>query len=491
MCHNKSLDIFKRNLIGETALDIALRLPNIPFEIIEQLTALEIMYDQIPTTSKRRRIGNLNVLRKALQSADSKKAKQIFKSGVDVNEMDKHGYTILHSFAVELVNLAARENTVWDLFSKEYIDLFRYLLCETAVDVTLKTREKNKNVIELVLDETFKHHYYRRTFFDDVARLLEPLVTAGALDLTEQKTLYVCVFRIYFVGVKSGSNKLVEFCIEQFYGASNNKHHSELVQKFISLYDLAEHKERYVLCLLLHDQYEMVVHELGFLREQMDQGSPTIQVELQNIFKVLVHTSVCFNERMEVLIELLLKLKQHGYHLERTHVIDTLATSIASEDISVEQAKRIQTLFHEIFKHFHINFNNLLIQVLEKIPNFMMHILQQSYLELTPIQIVVPFCTNVFYSVSTLFFTVLYNENFPLGQIDSSLLTLSEFQKLTYQSSTNEYKLMPLSLQELCRSKIRRHIHRELKTNKAFVDTIMSFPVPELIHKYLRFMDHL
>uniref|UniRef100_A0A336LXH7 CSON007466 protein n=1 Tax=Culicoides sonorensis TaxID=179676 RepID=A0A336LXH7_CULSO len=494
MHHYKLLDVKKKNIHGETPLEIALRILDTPSEIVKRLTALEIMHDTKPSIAsvKRRKMGEINVLRKALQSADMPKVKQLIKNGINLNEVDKRGQTVLHSFALDLVCMAVRENSVWDLFSTGYLELFRYLVLETDIDVNKRTQTLNKTVIDIILDETFKHHYFRRTFYYDIARLLEPLVTKNGVDLSDDVKLYISIFRIFFVAIKGGSNKLVKYCIDTFYGIDQNPQMGIIVQKFSVLFNLTENCDRYILCLLLHDSYETVAHELGFLREQLDQGQPTMHGELLSICKILARTNYRFEERLEIFIEILLKLKQQGYHLERTHVIDTLAVSFVSENIPNERARRIHILFSSIFEHFHINFNNILIQVLERIPNFMWHILKNTYLDVRPIQMVLPFCTNVFYSVSTLFFTVLYNESFAMEHMDNSLLTLCEHQRLVFIEEEKRYALVPLSLQEIARIKIRREIHREARTNKAFVDTIMSLPsIPELIQKYIRFMGHL
>lgn len=494
MQHYKLLDVKQKNFQDETPLEIALRVLDTPSEIVKRLTALEIMNDtKPPPSTKRRKMGEINVLRKALQSADTSKVKQLIKNGVNLNDSDKRGQSIVHSFALDLVSMAVRENSVWDLFSTAYHELWRYLVLETEVDIHKRTQTLNKNVIELILDETFKHHYFRRNFYYDIARILEPLVIIkNGVDETDETKMYVSMFRIFFVAIKGGSNKLVKYCIDGFYGVDRNPIMGVTVQKFSVLFSLTEQRERYILCLLLHDYYEIVAHELGFLREQLDQGQPTMHAELLSICKILARTNYRFDERLEIFIELLLKLKQQGYHLERTHVIDTLAVSFVSENIPNERARRIHVLFSAIFQHFHINFNNILIQVLERIPNFMWHILKYTYLDVRPIQMVLPFCTNVFYSVSTLFFTVLYNESFTMEQMDNSLLTLCEHQRLVYNEEEGKYALVPLTLQEITRIKIRREVHRESRTNKAFVDTIMSLPsIPEIIQKYIRFMGHL
>ncbi|XP_063699799.1 uncharacterized protein LOC134830301 isoform X1 [Culicoides brevitarsis] len=496
MHHYKLLDVKQKNAQNETPLDIALRILETPSEIVKRLTALEIMHDTKPppsSTSKRRKMGEINVLRKALQSADTTKVRQLIKNGVNLNDADKRGQTILHSFAMDLVSMAVRENSVWDLFATAYHELWRFLVLETDVDVTKRTQALNKNVIDLILDETFKHHYFRRNFYFDIARILEPLViTKDGVDKTDEAKMYISIFRIFFVAIKGSSHKLVKFCIDGFYGVDRNAVMGVTVQKFCVLFSPNEQKERFILCLLLHDYYERVAHELGFLREQLDQGNPTMHAELLQICKILARTNYRFDERLECFIDVLLKLKQQGYHLERTHVVDTLAVSFVSENIPNERARRIHVLFSAIFAHFHINFNNILIQVLERIPNFMWHILKYTYLDVRPIQMVLPFCTNVFYSVSTLFFTVLYNESFSMEHMDNSLLTLCEHQRLVYDEKEKKYALVPLSLQEIVRIKIRREIHRESRTNKAFVDTIMSLPsIPEIIQKYIRFMEHL
>ncbi|XP_063699800.1 uncharacterized protein LOC134830301 isoform X2 [Culicoides brevitarsis] len=459
MHHYKLLDVKQKNAQNETPLDIALRILETPSEIVKRLTALEIMHDTKPppsSTSKRRKMGEINVLRKALQSADTTKVRQLIKNGVNLNDADKRGQTILHSFAMDLVSMAVRENSVWDLFATAYHELWRFLVLETDVDVTKRTQALNKNVIDLILDETFKHHYFRRNFYFDIARILEPLViTKDGVDKTDEAKMYISIFRIFFVAIKGSSHKLVKFCIDGFYGVDRNAVMGVTVQKFCVLFSPNEQKERFILCLLLHDYYERVAHELGFLREQLDQGNPTMHAELLQICKILARTNYRFDERLECFIDVLLKLKQQGYHLERTHVVDTLA-------------------------------------VLERIPNFMWHILKYTYLDVRPIQMVLPFCTNVFYSVSTLFFTVLYNESFSMEHMDNSLLTLCEHQRLVYDEKEKKYALVPLSLQEIVRIKIRREIHRESRTNKAFVDTIMSLPsIPEIIQKYIRFMEHL
>lgn len=489
MNHYALFDIKLQNPEGQTALSLALAIPSTPHEIVARLTALEIMSK--PTTEgaathkRRRRVEpSIAILRKALQSSDLTKVKRLLKNGADINEMDKRGFTSLHSFATDIVQMAVHENSVWDLFSLSYIELFRYLLHETEADASIRTREGNQDVLELVLAEAFRYHNYRKSFYHDVALIVEPLMAKW-----QTTDNYLCVFRGFFTGIKGGSWNLVKLCLDKFYTKEQNSRYFSLVDQIVRLFNLTEHKERYILCLLLHEQYATVAQDLGFLREQLDSGQPLMHEQLLSICRTLARTNYKFDERLYIFVELLVSLKGQGYHLERTNVIESLAIGFVNELIPLERAQRIFILMTAIFEHFNISFNNILISVLERIPNFMWHILQHTYTDLKPIQMLLPFCTNIFYSVSTLFYTVLYNESFSIEiACNPALLTLNEHQKLFNLQPENKYILCPMSLQELARNKIRRELHRESRTNKEFIDKITALPVPELIQQYLRYI---
>lgn len=483
-------DIKQQNNDGQTALSLALKIPNTPHEIVARLTALEIMSkSNHENTHKRRKKAtdpSIPILRKALQSSDLTKVKRLIKNGADINEMDKRGLTSLHSFAKDLVQMAVHENTVWDLFSFGYIELFRYLLNETEADASIRTRESNQDVLELVLSEAFRYHNYRKSFYHDIALIVEPLMLKWQM---VDNCMYVCVFRAFFVGIKGNSWSLVKQCLDKFYTKEHNSKYFPLVDQIVRLFNLNEHKERYILCILLHEQYGNVAQDLGFLREQLDCGQPLMHEQLLALCRTLARTSYKFDERLCIFIELLINLKNQGYHLERTNVVESLSIGFVNELIPKERAQRIFVLLSAIFEHFNISFNNILISVLERIPNFMWHILKHTYTDLKPIQLLLPFCTNIFYSVSTLFYTVLYNESFSIEiSCNPSLLTLNEHQKLVYIEEDQCHYLTPMSLLELSRNKIRRELHRESRTNKEFIEKITSLPVPELIQKYLRYI---
>lgn len=489
MHYHKLLDLKLKNDDGDTVLSLAYRLPNVPDEIKTRLMALKMSVDPHCCTKRKRTEPSTAVLRKALQSSDLPKVKRLISSGANINEVDKRGLTTLHSFATDLVNMAVQENTVWDLFSPGYIEVFKFVVHETEADVTIKTSE-GQSVLELMLHETFRHHHFRKAFYNDIAILIEPILPKMRMHFEDEGSMYICIFRAFFVGIKGNCFAIVRHCIENYYDETHNASYYGIIQRLINLFGLNEHRERYILCLLLHDAYENVAQDLGFMREQLDYGQPAMFEQLQTVCKTLARTNYRFEERLETFVDVLLGLKLQGYHLERTNVIEALAISFVNENISAERAKRIFALLEAVFEQFNIPFNNILISVLERVPNFMWHILKHTYLELKPIQLLLPFCSGEFYSVSTLFFTVLYNESFSIDprfeSNSSNLLTLCEHQKL--EEIENQYVLNPLSLTELCRVKIRKEIHRESRTNKEFIRKIMSLPLPELIQKYLRYM---
>lgn len=486
MHYYKLIDIKVKNVDGDTALTLAYNLPNVSEEIKSRLMALKMNSESYCSKRKRTEPSSA-VLRKALQSSDLPKVKRLINSGANINEVDKRGMTTLHSFATDLVNMAVQENTVWDLFSNGYIEVFKFLVHEAEANLTIKTKEGH-NVLELMLHETFRHHHFRKAFYADIAELIEPILPK--MHFEDEESMYICVFRSYFVGMKGNCFAIVEHCLKNFYDETHNPTYNNVIQRLITLFGLTEHHERYILCLLLHDAYETVAQDLGFMREQLDCGQPAMSEQLQTICKTLARTNYRFEERLETFVDVLLGLKLQGYHLERTNVIKALAISFVNENISAERAKRIFALLEAVFEQFNIPFNNILISVLERIPNFMWHILKHTYLDLKPIQVLLPFCSGEFYSVSTLFFTVLYNESFSIDprfeNNSSALLTLCEHQRL--DDIDNKYVLNPLSLFELCRIKIRREIHKESRTNKEFIRKITSLPLPEIIQKYLRYM---
>lgn len=361
------------------------------------------------------------------------------------------------------------------------------------IGVDMEATEKRGYTLELVLYETFKHQYkfQKMAIYQDIAQLVQPLMIRWR-EPPDSELNYALIFRAYFVGVKGGTFPLVRHTLDRFYRCeSRNSVYYALIDKLIRLFNFDEsHKERYILFLLLHQQYANVAQDLGFLREQLDQSQPLMHEQLLALCRetLLSVGGAKFDEQLQTLVHLLLSLKTQGYHLERTNVIETLAVGfVTTQGDTMPPLHSIFQLFSAIFVHFNIPFNNIFISVLERIPNFMWHILNHTYFDVEPVGVLLPFCTNFFPQLSTLFFTVLYNVSISEISCNPALLTLCEHQKVDYRPTG--HVLNPLSLSQMARIKIRRELHRESKTNKEFILKISKLPVPELIQGYLRYMN--
>lgn len=471
------LDLYAKNHKQEyTCLCLACTIDEIPLDVVRILVETDPKLVNCPAANE------IFPLHLAVQHHRLDIVKALVERNSFLNRQNIFKETALH-YAAFRVDDTIRYNYYQLSYDTENVAVMEFLVKEVGACVNIE--DMNGKIPVRIIEDTVVDcdegdvvQYYE--YLRDCLQIFMPF--EGFYD-------FQYIFKFLYLAIKAGKFETGQSFIERYYlDPAYNPHKHKLVMNFVK--ELQPRGHTLYLCLVLHDDYKTFHENLrDYIR--VLSCNDTFLESLTTIFR----TAIGYDTKEQILKNILFELQNTGIDFSSW----TLAQKLALLNADPQNLQQTFDLFKLLFNlNLGINFNAAGIEFIEKFCSggtttdchFM-------------VELLLPFTSHIFIDH--------YSLIEDLNLMEHVLATENQtyfFQKLTHfneyftytcshtltQYSTN-FTFVVHSLKQMCRNKIRQRIFNRkcggLSDNE-FVSSVMELPgVPQVLKKYLRYMDHL